>query len=108
MSEHVPGPWNLTPYRPEGEDRGYTITAWGADVGEIVIADCTISPLDYSIVAANARLIAAAPEMLALVRALTECIADFYGGKLDRDGSPEEQAAVKAADALLAKIEGKP
>ena len=98
MTQHTPGPWLLRPYTPCGENRGYTVTK---DTGDVVIADVTTSILDPDIVAVNARLIAAAPEMLALLERLIEVDANPTADSLDITSVADE------ARVLLAKIEGR-
>ena len=77
VTQHTPGPWTaVNAVTPEGHDRWYV---WGPDRTDLSGE-------------ADARLIAAAPEMLAIIRN----IAGGYATARD----------MSAARALLAKIEG--
>jgi len=76
---HTPGPWEVLTDEPDSycaiESNGLTVaTIEGMDVYAVAAEDC----YDYGpVTAANARLIAAAPELL---KALTQMI-DWDGGK---------------------------
>ncbi len=104
MSDHTPGPWEVVdsqprPLRvdgPSGRPIALIVDTPGADVDR-----------------ANARLIAATPEMLAALRAFVEA-ADawareeagaetFYGGTFD--GAPE--TPYRLARDAIAKAEGR-
>jgi hypothetical protein len=70
-TQHTPGPWFATP----GNYAVYVKDAYG-DQGDLV---CALSGYgsNYRLRAANARLIAAAPDLLeACQRALAEAVAD--------------------------------
>jgi hypothetical protein len=92
MTKHTPGPWTV-------EGRNRTNDGWrlfadsGYGVG--VAWDCNGNPENE----ANARLIAAAPDLLAALKALREevCGVDQWWGAL--------RAAVDAADDALVKAE---
>lgn len=103
---HTPGPWT-----PEPEVRAEGQTSWGIWSNHIppnaaVGADGTWILLDSTsgYVEANARLIAAAPELAASLRDILgrfqSCIAQGNG---EIDGDAE---AVERARAVLAKTEG--
>lgn len=108
MSNHTPGPWKLHCYSQlHGE---YTIFAGGDTKDEADAIVCEVAGglgvcLDGCIESdANARLIAAAPDLLA---ALIECqafIADSYTGttQAERDAQP----AWIAGQAAIAKATG--
>ena len=93
---HTPGPWHVGHFRngcdivgPHGEDIGYVNASDGAD-----------EPTSYP-VEANARLIAAAPDLLAAARlALEEMVQTVATRNSFTD-------AVDALDAALAKAEGR-
>jgi hypothetical protein len=83
MSGHTPGPWIVDAYgdvTANGEDVAHVVSYYGVD-------ECI----------ANARLIAAAPEMLAALRGF---LAEF-GDKTDNN------ANVRAAREAIAKTEGR-
>ena len=65
MSKHTPGPWEV----------GINAVITTSDGTKVASAVCAIAPPpEFAEVAANARLIAAAPEML-------ETLKDVYGMK---------------------------
>lgn len=93
MTQHTPGPWEVQP--DEGGimfsgSAGFEITPWG-------------NPAPVSI--ADLRLIAKAPEMLALLERALDHIESFYGGRYS-DATPEERTTIKEGSALLRDIEG--
>lgn len=74
-AQHTPGPWNI------GTKNGARV--WSEN-GETLIADADVSEsLRKEIKKANARLIAAAPDLLA---ALKEADEDFAREGFDKDG----------------------
>lgn len=94
MVEHTPGPWSIGGASGnEGEAReiasesrcvAWTASTWDEDEGDVVTAEDD----------ANARLIAAAPELLAALKLLRDpdsdgewtCYCDdphYYGGKCE-------------------------
>lgn len=99
MSKHTPGPWlveqgertdadNIDVISPDGRDDPWTVAV---AIGSCGPGGCTI---------ANARLIAAAPDLL---EALTS-IAD----QLERVGDSRKDAPfIEAARAAIAKAEGR-
>lgn len=100
MSTHTPGPWTFSRWNEFGDMRFYIAQADGAphtpqlsDVATLIAE--TPSNEWQSIQEANARLIAAAPELLAMVAELKRHI---------EAGSDLHQRA----EALIAKTEGKP
>lgn len=100
--KHTPGPWqqhdNVYPYGPS-----YAATVWGPEgPGHGLIADCRQSLLMYEAVA-NARLIAAAPELLAAIKRLMkrpEC-------QCSHNANPGMAAAIDEAICAVAKAEGR-
>ena len=71
MKTHTPGPWTV---------HGITITH-ESDGCEYPIASCTDTPIGFEEATANARLIAAAPELLdAAKAAITRFKEDGIGG----------------------------
>ncbi len=100
MSEHTPGPWtadrwraplngmngwSIRPHRPE--DGGMT----GHQVA-VIYDDLTIKPMGEP--SANARLIAAAPDLLACLKAAAQDFAIMRYGKR----MPEWDAAIAKAE----------
>lgn len=56
MSKHTPGPWHVG----QSSKRGHEVWARTSDTGSMMVAGCGHAEFDQ----ANARLIAAAPELL--------------------------------------------
>ncbi len=98
MIKHTPGPWHI-----EGQDI--------VDDNRLWLITRTISTDDEAIAAvdeANARLIAAAPDLLAALKQLVtdygDCLMSDVPGPTDADGL----AVFAAARAAIAKAEGEP
>jgi len=72
-SKHTPGPWQVTDEDVRGNDIYYRIEAEG--FGMVALVDAT--PVDDDSLRANARLIAAAPDLLdackIALQAINEC-----------------------------------
>jgi hypothetical protein len=95
MSKHTPGPWEVDDddeYRPRGYS--FTIEAWGC--GRSIAAVIQQEELDGA--RANARLIAAAPKLFAVV----ERIARYC----EQHSVPELQGIACDAFAVLAEVGG--
>lgn len=92
MSKHTPGPWNFNPPTAANPSTA-SVTACGGFVS-IYTAPLTLET------EANARLIAAAPELLASLRAMVE--ADDAGWPLAAAHQTRD-----AARAAIAKAEGR-
>jgi len=104
--QHTPGPWNLPSH------------VAGGDIG--IIADSRLlamvtndedEPIADSEQLANARLMAAAPELLALCKTLRQRLADLLR-HVDEDTDSDadlahDRDAVDDADAAIAKAEGR-
>lgn len=65
-TQHTPGPWKL-----DGAANTNDLDII-APTGRITMLDCEISEVSEDVLTANARLIAAAPELLAALRAAEE------------------------------------
>lgn len=97
MNKHTPGPWtytdgNMTPVGPQ-----YIIRGRGAAVAEVFAQRHTA--------AENARLIAAAPDLLAALRALANT-ADNADGNF-AEYRHALRFSVQQARAAIARAEGK-
>ena len=96
MSGHTPGPWVCQPAEDDG-----SICIVGANLGGLVgAAHCWPTEIDAGgsdRVRANARLIAAAPELLEALTAMVALLED------DGWSWPQQLADARA---LIAKIEG--
>ena len=107
MAGHTPGPWEVGYDDGSGEEH---IT--GPDDNERIAAirwGCSCcqdtSPLTPK-EQANARLIAAAPDLLAALKGLFENCAMIHRHWGDNDNQREASAAVDAARAAIAKAKG--
>lgn len=106
-AQHTPGPWTTFPQHfstvPDGEDPDTyvgangkavcTVSTWGADYANDTEAQ------------ANARLIAAAPEMLEALRALFDHCAMVHKHWGENSNQREADEAISAARALLQRFE---
>lgn len=99
MSRHTPGPWRLSE-RPQA---GYGVVAEKPKVSGGTDAICTCRPAyrtdkSHDEAEANARLIAAAPDLLETLKIARKCLRNcHYVG-------PEREMI----DAAIAKAEGNP
>ncbi len=81
MSEHDPGPWTIEEY---GDDDVPTLVIHKDTESRICFMATPGSHGDSAIIEANARLIAAAPDLLAALIALRhECIEAGFGSARD-------------------------
>ncbi len=111
--QHTPGPWTVEPCTPKEDGshfEGFMVWAL-ADCEHHPIADCSCNHtcrMDWD-VEANARLIAAAPDMLAALHEAREYL-DGYIDVVDGSyGIPEpnrEMMLCAEIDAAIAKAEG--
>ncbi len=95
MAQHTPGPWqqhdDVYPYGPS-----FAATVWGPKgPGFGLVADCRQSN-GRAADLANARLIAAAPDMLAALKACAERLA--YLGEDHEAWTVDAHAAIAKAD----------
>lgn len=72
-TKHTPGPWRAACRR------GYAAVASGPEGNTVMVADCRTVDVDLPTATANARLIAAAPELL---RIATKIMASYDAGHL--------------------------
>lgn len=98
MSSHTPGPWNAVKSQP----RIYWIDAHEQPCAYGHIATVFEGGKDPDENAANARLIAAAPDLLAALEALVDDTEHR-----DHDCGDEEWCPVHKARAAIAKARGK-
>jgi hypothetical protein len=94
MSNHTPGPWRV--------HAGYEIIA--GDCFHIAFAKANF-PEHMQTQLANAKLIAAAPELLAACEALVEAMHD-YEWSVDDSPTPKHRAMMIAAIAAIKKARG--
>lgn len=108
MSGHTPGPWevdesgDVRQVRPRtdaeraaGQCAGYRVA---------ILASGPADPSD----GANARLIAAAPEMLEALQMLISCVYDADGASGYKEQWTEERPQIRAARAAIRKATGTP
>lgn len=91
MSKHTPGPWVTSP-EPNGKE-------WVVDAGPWGICICADAP-GLGSAEANARLIAAAPELLEALQAVTRCLAwheEQHGVGMDRKAVESARSAITKA-----------
>lgn len=93
-SKHTPGPWYA---KGSSENRAWEVAE--RNTGELVAELNTIDATGE----ADARLIAAAPDLLAALRGLVRDIE----GREKRTGITQMGTAIDAARAALAKAEGR-
>jgi hypothetical protein len=103
MTPHTPGPWKVVEHYEDASTRKIGLHGCPAIVSEkgvvVVHPEVGIVTEDLSTAKANARLIAAAPEML---EALKECLEEIT--------NPEEETwphAQHVAKRAIAKAEGR-
>lgn len=97
MSARTPGPWE-TSVNDEGQ---WDVCAEG---GGDMVADLSDCPENAE---GNARLIAAAPDLLAALKGLRAAALSEYVS-CDCPNASICRPSIKAADAAIAKAEGKP
>ena len=98
MSEHTPGPWRYDPTQDTDPSAIHADAVWyiteSREDGEEDVVALIVKGTERGHSQANARLIAAAPEMLRLLKLLTN----------DNQSTMREEAAKSTARALLARI----
>ena len=99
---HTPGPWELhspTDGEPKTGDGTYCVTGWHGGV----IAE--ITPKDGRNTPDNARLIAAAPELLAALKSMVDFLENGSDGWGARDYRIHEDNVVADAESAIAQAE---
>jgi hypothetical protein len=107
MSKHTPGPWEIGNAANCAKD--HAVTAGAFVVARVVesrgehINGNTRTPFDYG--SANARLIAAAPDLLAALETARVVVAFEADARGDVDGDYDQPAsrALEEIDAAIAK-----
>lgn len=103
MSKHTPGPWVITPglYGPAI----FQDTPLAGTLSGRLVCDVFQRPCEPDTTTADARLIAAAPDLLGLLEELLENGTCFYSAiELDHDFDGE--AWGERVRAIIAKAEG--
>ena len=93
--KHTPAPWQLSTI--DGED---CLMVGGGDDGSMIVADIRTDDYWDGVVAANARLIAAAPDLLDAFMQATILLKHAH----DDANALESQYAVETADAMTAAL----
>jgi len=88
MSKHTPEPWTVVADGP-----------WVCDKGGFTVAIVATSGMSSETLKANARLIAAAPELLAAAKGALAVASSL-------DGADDDWVAVTALRVAIAKAEG--
>lgn len=117
MNKHTPGPWSVGHMRPVKYAAGITQYETPVHVGEggsrgnclaiVYLGGPGATTSTPEVTAANARLIAHAPELLAALRITLRACRSFQD--YDRtlaDRQYEQMAAIAQAEALLNEIDG--
>lgn len=105
MSKHTPGPWAALITKPKKRKQPSPGTVLVAAGGSLAI-DCTSSGDTFEEGEANARLIAAAPEMLEALKMAAWLIHDeigLSGARMDH----EDTKTLDAIRSAIAKAEGR-
>lgn len=95
MTKHTPGPWNFKPANASHKTR-YISSPDDSSGGNWIVANILHSDAD-------ARLIAAAPELLEALQALFENCAMIHKNWGDGDNSRAADNAIERARAAIAK-----
>lgn len=104
-TKHTPGPWHVEP-EEASEHRGLAICAEDAVVATITPDENGPFPLDDTD-RANAQLIAAAPDLLAALKAARLMLYAWKGSRPAEHGPhPELDAEIDRAEKVLAKARG--
>ncbi len=100
MAGHTPGPWTVSPLngRDVGPVRAFTFE--GTDVQQLQSVALVRARAESD---ANARLIAAAPELLAALKT----VKPWFELWLPDAIGPAEQNLLRLVDAAIAKAEGR-
>ena len=94
MSKHTPGPWSVTWGTAQGGEGHHIMDSTGIDNGLSIVAVVGFHDDSEGETKANARLIAAAPDLLAALKMALEAPDD------DRSWEDDAIAAIKKADPL--------
>jgi hypothetical protein len=102
MSKHTPGPWIHVHNEPVYGHRGNAYVWTSKGPGHGIIADANTSLFRADEIEANARLVAASPELLDSLREVVDWATDF-------EASDQRTTAIlNRAFAAIAKAEGRP
>jgi hypothetical protein len=101
IDKHTPGPWYYVPRLSASENHAGYLVGCGPTPNQRI---AEVIPVDQDGIkgGANARLIAAAPEMLEALQAMVGSYVRFYGDK----GLESPPGQIKKALAAIAKATG--
>ena len=107
MSNHTPGPWKILTY--DWGDRFGGVKPFTDPFGKYAIKGKTEEPIIASVSGfANARLIAAAPEMVEALEYAVFKLRPMLNGDIDPTDVPmEAEDVIQECEALLRRIKGK-
>jgi len=106
QDKHTPGPWRITHNGSYSPPR-FEISGRAGDGREYGFAEVSAWPLHAGEAEANARLIAAAPEMLEALKTLTPIASDQHAHiTSDCGGNCPDLIAIKQARAAIARARG--
>lgn len=103
MAEHTPGPWIVTPEDPDIDDDGWIIS--GGPYEAEIAAACP-QPGGQSEELANARLIAAAPDLLEAVRMILPLARGYAPAHQTAEARRTCDGWLAAAEAAITKAVG--
>lgn len=81
-TKHTPGPWTARAPKPGTVAQGYISDVSQLGIGGLTVADCVMGWTTEEC-EANARLIAAAPELLEALRSVDSAMRSHFGGAWD-------------------------
>lgn len=104
-AKHTPGPW-IVSHAGTGRDGKFVIDEYfvTVDGADMAIAADIIDPITGKLSEANARLIAAAPDLLAALQELADDISERHD-LTSRSTNPGIKNTVAAARAAIAKAQ---
>lgn len=104
MSKHTPGPWSV-PHSADEESGcscGYVFSESQRGFGAVATVPFGGEDENYPLAKANAKLIAAAPDLLEALQPFL----DFADRELDLHGDVIPESIIEAARAAIAKAKG--
>jgi hypothetical protein len=101
MSAHTPGPWKVDQQR---RAHGYNVAVFSGDIAVADVPGIGKDPANDPEADANARLIAAAPELLG---ALDDLAWIVEAGRVEPVARAEVDERLERARAAIAKAEGR-
>jgi hypothetical protein len=105
VSEHTPGPWIANSFMVVAPNARHGGPYGGLEVAHTGLVGRNKEP-DQAV--ADARLIAAAPDLLASLEAVTKHYVDLINCGDCGNWNPEDEDPIKAARTAIAKAKGTP